>query len=120
MIGVDKQQVGGEVIYCIVYILWIVVQLWVQWMKMFEKMGFVVVVVGDQIQWIVQVVEDLVGYLIFFWVVVVDDIFVYYYCVWVFVQCVKLGDYVGVGGIDVDKVVQFFVVVVEMGIGNVC
>ncbi len=82
-------------------------------------MGFVVVVAGDQIQRIVQAAEDLAGHLILRRAAAVDDIPAHHHRVRTLAQRVKLGDYVGVGGIDVDKAVQLFAAAAEMGIGNV-
>ena len=68
-----KIYLGGdldEVIHRIAHILRIVAQLRAQRVKM----GFVVVVAGDQIQRIVQAAEDLAGHLILLRAAAVDDI----------------------------------------------
>ena len=119
MTGIDKQQAGGEVIHRIAHILRIVAQLRAQRVKMLQKMGFVVVVAGDQIQRIVQAAEDLAGHLILLRAAAVDDIPAHHHRVRTLAQRVKLGDHVGIGGIDVDKAVQLLAAAAEMGIGNV-
>ncbi len=86
---------------------------------MLEKMGFVVVVAGDQIQRIVQAAEDLAGHLILLRAAAVDDIAAHHHRIRAFAQRVKLRNHISIGGIDVDKAVQLLAAAAEMGIGNV-